>query len=62
MAKLPMTIDSKPRKPSKYDPKKCPECGGKLDKEGECEECDYGCDECEQEKGIQIQISLLLPE
>jgi hypothetical protein len=62
MAKLPMTIDSKPRKPSKYDPKKCPECGGKLDKEGECEECDYGCDDCEQEKGIQIQISLLLPE
>ena len=62
MAKLPMTIDSKPRKPSKYDPKKCPECGGKLDKEGECEECDYGCDDCEHEKGIQIQISLLLPD
>jgi len=55
-------LKSKPRKPSKYDPKKCPECGGKLDKEGECEECDYGCEECEESKKMEIKISLLLPD
>lgn len=55
----------KPRKPSKYSPKKCPECGGKLDSEGECEDCDYGCEECDMEKessrNIEIKLSLLLP-
>lgn len=64
MAKLP-PLNGKPKKPSKYDPKKCPECGGKLDSEGECEECDYGCEECEAEKEaakqMEIKISLLLP-
>lgn len=54
----------KPRKPSKYAPGKCPECGGKLDKDGECE-CGYGCEECEMEKEaartIEIKLSLLLP-
>lgn len=64
MAKLP-PLNGKPKKPSKYDPKKCPECGGKLDSEGECE-CGYGCEECEAEKEaakqMEIKISLLLPE
>ena len=57
MAKMPL---GKPRNPSKYAPKKCPECGGKLDEEGECE-CGYGCEECEAERAVEIRLSILLP-
>lgn len=62
MAEMPKI--GKPRKPSKYAPGKCPECGGKLDEDGECE-CGYGCEECEAEKEaekkVEIQLKILLP-
>jgi hypothetical protein len=64
MAKLP-PLNGKPKRPSKYAPKKCPECGEELDEEGECEECGYGCEECEAEKEaakqMEIKLSILLP-
>ena len=55
MAKIEI---GKPRKPSKYAPKKCPGCGEELDEKGECEEC--GSEE--QEAAIKIEIEVLLPD
>jgi hypothetical protein len=55
MPELP-PLNGKPKRPSKYAPKKCPGCGEEME-DGECEDCS----EKEEAKKIEIKLSILLP-
>lgn len=55
MPELP-PLNGRPKRPSKYAPKKCPACGEEME-DGECE----SCSEKEEARKIEIKLSILLP-